>query len=61
MGQSSVAGFARALQAEGYATDNQYAAKIIGIAQSPMMSGVLQALGADTGVAAPINTTAPSP
>ena len=45
VGQASVAGFAQALQEGGYATDDRYAAKIIAIAQSPMMTGVLQGLG----------------
>jgi len=45
-GQSTIAGFAKALQAAGYATDRNYAAKIIGITQSPMMSQILQSLGA---------------
>jgi flagellar protein FlgJ len=44
LGQRSIAGFAQALQVSGYATDTNYAAKIISIAQSPMMAGVLQAL-----------------
>ena len=45
-GQNSVAGFAQALQAGGYATDGNYAAKIEQIAQSPIMATVLQAVGA---------------
>ena len=45
-GQGSVAGFAQALQANGYATDGNYAAKIEQIAQSPIMAQVLQAVGA---------------
>ena len=45
-GQGSVAGFAQALQAGGYATDGNYAAKIEQIAQSPLMARVLQAVGA---------------
>jgi len=45
LGQSTVGGFAAALQAGGYATDTGYAAKIIGISQSPLMQQVLQALG----------------
>ncbi|WP_298215710.1 glycoside hydrolase family 73 protein [Acidocella sp.] len=51
-GQGSVAGFAQALQAGGYATDQNYAAKIVKIAQSPVMAAVLQAIGAnpDSGV-----------
>jgi len=60
VGQGSVAGFARALQSGGYATDDHYAAKIIGIAQSPMMSGVLQALGASQ-TTAPASAAAPTP
>ncbi len=45
-GQSSVAGFAQALQAGGYATDSSYAAKIVQIAHSPLMSAVLRAVSA---------------
>ncbi len=45
-GQGSVAGFAQALQAGGYATDDNYAAKIEQIAHSPIMTRVLQAVGA---------------
>jgi len=44
-GQATVAGFAQALQAGGYATDQSYAAKIVNIAQSPLMVQVLQAIG----------------
>jgi len=44
-GQSSVAGFAQALQDGGYATDQNYAAKIVNIADSPLMAQVLQAVG----------------
>jgi len=44
MGQNSVAGFARTLQAGGYATDQNYAAKILAISQSPLMRQVLQTL-----------------
>ncbi len=44
-GQSTVGGFAQALQSSGYATDTNYAAKIISISQSPMMAQVLQAIG----------------
>ncbi len=47
-GQGSVAGFAQALQAGGYATDENYAAKIEQIAQSPIMAQVLQAVGASS-------------
>ena len=44
-GQPTVAGFAQALQAGGYATDQSYATKIVNIAQSPLMAQVLQAIG----------------
>lgn len=44
-GKATVAGFARALQDGGYATDQNYAAKIISIAHSPLMAHVLQAIG----------------
>jgi len=44
-GQITVQGFAQALQQGGYATDQNYAAKIINIAQSPLMAQVLQAIG----------------
>jgi flagellar protein FlgJ len=44
LGQTSVAGFAQALAAGGYATDPSYAAKIVKISQSPMMAQVLQAV-----------------
>jgi flagellar protein FlgJ len=43
-GQSTVSGFAQALQANGYATDTSYASKIVTIAQSPLMAQVLQAM-----------------
>ena len=46
IGQSSVASFANALQAGGFATDSNYASKIIMISQSPMMEQMLQAVGA---------------
>jgi len=45
MGQTSISGFADALQAGGYATDSNYAAKIVSISQSPMMTQVLQSIG----------------
>jgi len=45
-GQSSVSGFAHALQASGYATDTNYASKIISISNSPLMQQVLQSVGA---------------
>jgi len=43
-GQKTVSGFAQALQDGGYATDTNYAAKIVNIAQSPLMAQVLQAI-----------------
>jgi flagellar protein FlgJ len=49
MGQSSVAGFAQALAAGGYATDPGYAAKIVNISQSPRMAQALQAVGGAAG------------
>ncbi len=45
-GQRSVQGFAQALQQGGYATDTNYAEKIVHISQSPMMAQVLQAISA---------------
>jgi flagellar protein FlgJ len=41
-----VSGFANALQADGFATDDSYATKIIEIAQSPTMAQVLQSVSA---------------
>jgi flagellar protein FlgJ len=46
IGQGSVASFANALQAGSFATDSNYASKIIMISQSPMMAQMLQAVGA---------------
>lgn len=43
-GQGTVAGFAQALQQGGYATDQNYAAKIINLAHSPLMAQVLHAI-----------------
>jgi peptidoglycan hydrolase FlgJ len=45
IGQESVESFADALQAGGFATDGNYASKIIMISQSPMMPQMLQAVG----------------
>ena len=39
--------FANAMQTGGFATDSNYASKIIMISQSPMMEQMLQAVGAD--------------
>ena len=47
IGQGSVSGFADAMQAGGFATDSNYASKIIMISQSPMMQQMLRAVGAD--------------
>ena len=44
VGQSKVAGFAQALQAGGYATDKNYASKIVSLSQSPMMALVMQTI-----------------
>lgn len=46
LGQKSVSGFATALQLGGYATDQDYAQKIEKIANSSLMSEVLQSVGA---------------
>lgn len=48
IGQNSVAGFAQTLQNSGYATDQNYAAKIESISQSPMMQQVLQSVAGQT-------------
>jgi flagellar protein FlgJ len=50
VGRDSVAGFADALQAGGFATDSNYASKIIMISQSPMMQQMLRAVGAANAV-----------
>ncbi len=55
LGQQSVAGFAEALQQAGYATDTNYAAKIITISNSPLMGLVLRDLAA-TGDASGVPT-----
>jgi flagellar protein FlgJ len=47
IGQGSVTSFANAMQAGGFATDSNYASKIIMISQSPMMRQMLRAVGAD--------------
>jgi flagellar protein FlgJ len=62
VGQNTVNGFAHALQQAGYATDTNYAAKIISISQSPLMTQVLQTVGDAQGpgvAAAPNAATAP--
>ena len=48
VGHGSVTSFANALQAGGFATDSNYASKIIMISQSPMMEQMLRAVGADS-------------
>jgi flagellar protein FlgJ len=42
--QSSINGFAAAMQSAGYATDTHYAKKLINLSQSPLMQQVLQGL-----------------
>lgn len=49
VGSPSVAAFASSLQAGGYATDPEYAAKIVAVAQSPMMGAVLKAIEGTAG------------
>jgi len=44
LGQNSINGFANAMQAGGYATDANYAHKIINLSQSPLMAQVLAAV-----------------
>lgn len=44
VGQSTVAGYAHALQASGYATDPRYAAKIEAVASSPRMQDLLRSV-----------------
>ncbi len=56
MGQNTVAGFAQALQSGGYATDTNYASKIVNIAQSPLMAQVLQAIGGTSSTASTAGT-----
>jgi len=53
LGQKTVEGFAHALQSGGYATDTAYAAKIVSIARSPLMSKMLSAIGENDGLTAP--------
>lgn len=60
VGQGTISGFANALQASGYATDGNYAAKIIGITQSPMMTQILQTLGAGAQTVAASSTPNPT-
>jgi len=54
-GQTTVDGFAAALQQGGYATDTSYAAKIVGISRSALMGQVLQSLGGDTNPPNPVS------
>lgn len=44
VGQPTVAGYANALQASGYATDPRYAAKIEAVARSPRMQDLLRSV-----------------
>lgn len=57
LGQQSVAGFAQALQQAGYATDTNYASKIIAISNSPLMDQVLRDLAATGGTSAAVAPT----
>jgi len=47
VGARSVSDYAAALASGGYATDPAYAAKLTAIAQSPLMTDVLQSLGVE--------------
>lgn len=46
---NDISAFAAALQRSGYATDPDYAAKLVAIARSPRMQLALQQLGVDSG------------
>ncbi|MBN8775551.1 MAG: flagellar assembly peptidoglycan hydrolase FlgJ [Thiomonas sp.] len=46
---NDISAFANALQRSGYATDPDYAAKLVAIARSPRMQLALQQLGVDSG------------
>jgi flagellar protein FlgJ len=46
---NDISAFASALQRSGYATDPDYAAKLVAIARSPRMQLALQQLGVDSG------------
>ena len=46
---NDISAFASALQRSGYATDPDYAAKLVAIARSPRMQQALQQLGVDSG------------
>jgi len=60
-GQSTVDGFATALQQGGYATDTSYAAKIIGLTHSALMGQVLKSLGAASETPNPVSPTKGAP
>jgi flagellar protein FlgJ len=60
-GQTTVDGFASALQQGGYATDPGYAAKIIGLSHSALMGQVLKSLGADDEIPNPVTPTKGAP
>lgn len=53
LGQTTVEGFAHALQAGGYATDTAYATKIVSIARSSLMSKMLSAMGENAALTVP--------
>jgi flagellar protein FlgJ len=48
---NDISAFANALQRSGYATDPQYAAKLVAIARSPRMQQVLDQLGMPSSLA----------
>jgi len=57
VGQTTVGGFAQALQRAGYATDPLYAAKIVNLAHAPLMAKILAGLPAPPGDPAVTTTT----
>ncbi len=61
LGQNTVQGFATALQQGGYATDANYAAKIVNIANSPLMAQILQAIGGNISASSNISSNTGAP
>jgi len=53
IGQTSVNGFATAMQDAGYATDSHYAKKLINLSQSPLMADVLASVAGKLNPAQP--------
>jgi flagellar protein FlgJ len=53
IGQTSVNGFATAMQNAGYATDSHYAKKLINLSQSPLMADVLASVAGKLNPAQP--------